>query len=148
MPLLDTIQKDMIAAMKAKEAGRLGVIRMIKTALKKHEVDSGEPLDEATEMKVLNTLVKQRKDSIKMFRSGGREDLAVKEEEELAVVLSYLPAAATSEEMDEAVAAAAAETGAGSMKQMGQVMKAARDKLAGKTVDGKALSEKVKARLA
>jgi len=121
---------------------------MIKTALKKHEVDSGEPLDEATEMKVLNTLVKQRKDSIKMFRSGGREDLAVKEEEELAVVLSYLPAAATSEEMDEAVAAAAAETGAGSMKQMGQVMKAARDKLAGKTVDGKALSEKVKARLA
>ena len=148
MPLLDTIQKDMIAAMKAKEAGRLGVIRMIKTALKKHEVDSGEPLDEATEMKVLITLVKQRKDSIKMFRSGGREDLAVKEEEELAVVLSYLPAAATSEEMDEAVAAAAAETGAGSMKQMGQVMKAARDKLAGKTVDGKALSEKVKARLA
>jgi len=148
MPLLDTIQKDMIAAMKAKEAGRLGAIRLIKTALKKHEVDSGEPLDEATEMKVLNTLVKQRKDSIKMFRSGGREDLAVKEEEELAVVLSYLPAAATSEEMDEAVAAAAAETGAGSMKQMGQVMKAARDKLAGKTVDGKALSEKVKARLA
>ena len=148
MPLLDTIQKDMIAAMKAKEAGRLGAIRLIKTALKKHEVDGGEPLDEAAEMKVLNTLVKQRKDSIKMFRSGGREDLAVKEEEELAVVLSYLPAAATSEEMDEAVAAAAAETGAGSMKQMGQVMKAARDKLAGKTVDGKALSEKVKARLA
>jgi uncharacterized protein YqeY len=147
MPLLDRIQKDMVAAMKAKAPERLGAIRMIKAALKKHEVDSGKPLDEAAEMMILNTLVKQRKDSITMFRQGGREELAAKEEAELALIQTYLPAAASGAEMDAAVEAAVAETGADSMKQMGQVMKAARDRLAGKTVDGKALSDLVKAKL-
>jgi uncharacterized protein YqeY len=147
MPLLDSIQKDLVAAMKAKAPERLGAIRMIKAALKKHEVDSRQPLDEAAEMMILNMLVKQRKDSITMFRQGGREELAAKEEAELALIQTYLPAAASGAEMDAAVEAALAETGADSMKQMGQVMKSARDKLAGKTVDGKALSELVKAKL-
>lgn len=147
MPLLDTIQKDMVAAMKAKEEARLSAIRMIKAALKKHEVDSMKPLDAESEMRVLQTLAKQRRDSIDMFRKGGREDLAAKEEAELAIVQSYMPAAATEAEMAAAVEAAVAETGASSMKGMGTVMKAARDRLAGKAIDGKLLSDKVKARL-
>ncbi len=147
MPLLDTIQKDMVAAMKAKEEARLSAIRMIKAALKKHEVDSMKPLDAESEMRVLQTLVKQRRDSIDMFRQGGREDLAAKEEAELAIVQSYMPAAATEAEMAAAIEAAVAQTGASSMKDMGTVMKAARDQLAGRTIDGKLLSDKVKARL-
>lgn len=147
MPLLDTIQKDMVAAMKAKEEARLSAIRMIKAALKKHEVDSMKPLDAESEMRVLQTLVKQRRDSIDMFRKGGREDLAAKEEAELAIVQSYMPAAATEAEMAAAIEAAVAQTGASSMKDMGTVMKAAREQLAGRTIDGKLLSDKVKARL-
>jgi uncharacterized protein YqeY len=147
MSLLDRIQKDIVDAMKAKEAVRLDAIRMIKSALKKHEIDSMKPLDEATEMQVLNTLVKQRRDSIEMFRKGNREELAQKEEAELKIVESYLPAAPTDDEIDAAIAGALAETGATQAKQMGLVMKAAQARLAGKRVDGKVLSEKVKARL-
>ena len=147
MPLLDQIQKDMVAAMKGHEEARLGALRMIKTALKKTEVDSMKPLDEATEMQVLNTLVKQRRESAEMFRKGGREELAVKEEAELKLIESYLPSAPTEEEMDAAIAAAIAETGVTSLKQMGVAMKAAQAKLTGKRVDGKAMSERVRARL-
>jgi uncharacterized protein YqeY len=147
MPLLDQIQKDMVTAMKAKDEARLSAVRMIKTALKKHEVDSMKPLDEATEMQVLNMLIKQRRESADMFRKAGRTELADKEEAELTLIESYMPAAATEEELYDAVAAAIAETGATSAKQMGQVMKAAQAKLAGKRVDGKVLSEKVKAKL-
>jgi uncharacterized protein len=148
MPLIEKIQRDMVAAMKAKDQERLGPIRLIKTALKKLEVDSGKPLDESTELKVLSSLVKQRKDSIEMYRQGDREELAAKEESELAIIESYMPAKASDEALAAAVESAIASTGADSMKQMGLVMKAARDALAGQTVDGKALSEKVKARLA
>jgi hypothetical protein len=148
MPLLDQIQKDMVAAMKSREEQRLGAIRMIKTALKKHEVDSMKPLDEQTEIQVLNTLVKQRRESADAFRNGGRLELAEKEEAELKIVESYLPAAPTDAEIDEAIAAAMAETGVTTAKQMGVVMKAAQAKLAGKRVDGKALSEKVRGKLA
>ncbi|MCW5983056.1 MAG: GatB/YqeY domain-containing protein [Bryobacteraceae bacterium] len=148
MPLLDVIQKDLVAAMKAKDEARLGAIRLIKTALKKHEVDAGKPLDEATELRVLNMLVKQRQEAIDMFRKGGRPELAEKEQAELQVVESYMPAEATEAEMDAAVSAAIAETGASFPKQMGVVMKASQAKLAGKRVDGKALSDKVRARLA
>ncbi len=147
MPLIEKIQQDMVAAMKAKDRERLGPIRLIKTALKKLEVDGGKPLDESAELKVLSSLVKQRKDSSKMYRQGDREELAAKEESELAIIESYMPAKASGEELAAAVASAIASTGAGSMKQMGLVMKAAREALAGKTVDGKALSEKVKAKL-
>ncbi len=147
MPLLDRIQKDMVAAMKGKEEARLSALRMIKSALKKHEIDSMKPLDEPTEMQLLNTLVKQRRDSIEMFRKGNRPELAEKEEAELRLIESYLPSAPSEEEVNAALEAAIAETGANSPKQMGLVMKAVQSKLAGKRVDGRALSEKVKARL-
>jgi uncharacterized protein YqeY len=147
MPLLDRIQKDMVDAMKAKDEARLGAIRMIKTALKKLEVDSMKPLTEATEMQVMNTLIKQRRESADMFRKGGREDSAIKEEAEIVLIESYLPGAASESEVAAAVSAALAETGATSPKQMGVVMKAAQAHLAGKRVDGKVLSDLVKRRL-
>jgi uncharacterized protein YqeY len=148
MALLDRIQSDMTAAMRAKEEARLGAIRLIKTALKKHEIDSMKPLDEATEIQVLNTLIKQRREAADMFRKGGRAELADKEEAELKLIESYMPAAPSEEEIEAAIAAAIAETGVTSQKQMGLVMKAAQAKLAGKRVDGKALSEKVRGKLA
>ena len=147
MPLLEQIQKDMVAAMKAKDEIRLSAIRMIKTALKKVEVDSMKPLDEAAELQVLNSLVKQRRESAEMFRKGGRPELAEKEEAELKIVESYMPAAPSESEIDAAIAAAIAETGITQLKQMGVVMKAAQAKLAGKRVDGKALSERVRSKL-
>jgi uncharacterized protein len=147
MALLDQIQKDMVAAMKGREELRLDALRMIKTALKKVEVDGMKPLDEQTELQVLNTLVKQRRESADMFRKGGREELAAKEEAELKLVESYMPSAPTEAEMDAAIAAAMAETGVTSAKQMGVVMKAAQAKLAGKRIDGKAMSERVRAKL-
>ena len=137
----------MTLAMKARDEARLGALRLIKTALKKHEVDSMKPLDEATEIQVMKSLVKQRQEAAEMFRKGGRPELADKEEAELRVVESYLPAAPTGEEIEAAIAAALAETGVTALKQMGVVMKAAQAKLAGKRVDGKALSEMVRARL-
>ena len=147
MSLLDTVQKDMVSAMKSKDEARLGALRMIKTALKKQEIDSMKPLNEAAEMQVMSTLLKQRQESADMFRKGGRDELAAKEEAEIKIIESYLPSAPTTAEMEEAVSAAIAETGANSPKQMGAVMKAANAKLAGKRVDGKALSELVKSRL-
>jgi uncharacterized protein len=147
MSLLDRIQKEMVDAMKAKAEARLSALRMMKSALKKHEIDSMKPLDEATEMQVLKTLVKQRQDSIEMYRKGNRPELAEKEEAELRLIESYLPAAPTDEEIDAALDAAIAETGATSSKQMGLVMKAVQSKLAGKRIDGKILSDKVRAKL-
>jgi uncharacterized protein YqeY len=147
MPLLERIQKDLVTAMKSKDEARLSAIRMIKTALKKVEVDSMKPLDEAAEMQVLNSLIKQRTESAEMFRTGGRLELAEKEEAERALIESYMPAPASPEEIDAAIADALAETQATSAKQMGLVMKAAQARLVGKRVDGKALSEKVRARL-
>jgi uncharacterized protein len=147
MALLDRIQTDMVAAMRAKEEMKLNAIRMIKTALKKHEVDSMKPLDEATELQILGMLIKQRREAAEMFRKGDRAELADKEEAELKLIESYMPAAPSDQEIDAAISAAMAETGVTSAKQMGVVMKATQAKLAGKRVDGKALSEKVKARL-
>jgi uncharacterized protein YqeY len=147
MALLDRIQIDMVAAMRAKDEMKLNAIRMIKTALKKHEVDSMKPLDEPTELQILGTLIKQRREAADMFRKGDRAELADKEEAELKLIESYMPAAPSDQEIDAAIAAAMAETGITSSKQMGLVMKAVQAKLAGKRVDGKALSEKVRARL-
>ena len=147
MPLLDQISKDIIAAMKGREEARLDALRMIKTALKKHEIDSMKPLDEPTELQILNTLIKQRKESSDMFRKGNRPDLADKEDAEQKLIESYMPSAPTAEEVDAAIAAAMAETGVTSLKQMGIVMKAAQAKLAGKRVDGKALSDQVRSKL-
>jgi len=147
MPLLDQIQKDMVSAMKAREEARLGALRMIKTALQKHQIDSMKPLDEQTELQVLNTLVKQRREAADMFRQGDRPELADKEEAELKLIESYMPSMPTDSEMDAAIAAAMAETGVTALKQMGVVMKAAQAKLAGKRVDGKALSDRVRGKL-
>jgi uncharacterized protein YqeY len=147
MALLARIQNEMMLAMKARDESRLGALRLIKTALKKHEVDSMKPLDEAAEMQIMKSLVKQRQEAAEMFRKGGRPEMADKEEAELLVVESFLPAAPSEEELETAIAAALAETGITSLKQMGVVMKAAQAKLAGKRVDGKLLSDKVRARL-
>ncbi|MFL6465782.1 MAG: GatB/YqeY domain-containing protein [Bryobacteraceae bacterium] len=147
MSLLDTVQKDMVSAMKSKDEARLGALRMIKAALKKQEIDAMKPLNEAAEMQVMSTLLKQRQESAELFRKGGRDELATKEEAEIRIIEAYLPSAPTSAEMEEAVSAAIAETGATSSKQMGAVMKAAGAKLAGKRVDGKALSGLVKSKL-
>jgi uncharacterized protein YqeY len=147
MALLDRIQIDMVAAMRSKEELKLNAIRMIKTALKKHEVDSMKPLDEATELQILGTLMKQRREAADMFRKGDRAELADKEETELKLIESYMPAAPSDQEVEDAITAALTETGATASKQMGLVMKAAQAKLTGKRVDGKALSDKVRARL-
>jgi uncharacterized protein YqeY len=147
MPLLDQLQKDLVAAMKAKDEARLSTIRMMKTALQKAHVDANKPMDDAADQQILKSLVKQRIDAADMFRKGGREESAVKEEAEKVIIESYLPAAASEEETLAAIDAAIAETGATSAKQMGLVMKAVQTRLAGKTVDGKLISEKVKARL-
>ena len=144
MALLERLQKDMVEAMKAKEELRLGALRMLKAALMKHKVDTMKELDEAEEMKVLNSILKQRKEAADMFRKGGRAEQADKEEAELKILESYMPAGATDEEIDAAISAAMAETGITSLKQMGVVMKAAQAKLTGKRVDGKAMSEKVR----
>lgn len=147
MALLDQIQKEMVAAMKARDESRLETLRMVKTALKKFEVDRMKPLDESAELQVLNTLIKQRRESAEMFRKGNRPELAEKEEAEIKLIESFMPAPPTEEEIEAAIAAAIAETGVTSLKQMGVVMKAAQAKLAGKRVDGKALSERVRAQL-
>jgi len=147
MALLDQIQRDMVAAMKAKEEVRLGAVRMIKTVLIKWQADNSKPLDEAAELQILSILVKQRKESIDMFRNAGREEAAAKEEAEMAIVESYMPAAPSEEEIDAAIEAAMVETGATEKGKMGIVMNAAKAKLAGKRLDGKVLSDKVKARL-
>jgi hypothetical protein len=147
MPLIDQVQQEMVAAMKSQDAARLSALRMLKAALMKQKVDSPKPLDEAAEMQVLKILIKQRMDAAGMFRKAGRIEQAEKEEAEKAMLEAYLPAGASEEEVDAAIAGAMAETGATSLKQMGVVMKAAQAKLTGKTVDGKALSDKVRSKL-
>jgi len=147
MALMEQVSKDMVAAMKAHEATRLYALRMLKTALMKHKVDTMKELDEQSELQILNMLVKQRRESADMFRKGNRPELADKEEAELKLIESYMPSAPTEAEIDAAIAAALAEIGTPSLKQMGVVMKAAQAKLAGKRVDGKALSDRVRAKL-
>jgi uncharacterized protein YqeY len=147
MALIETLQKDIAISMKAKDELRLNAIRMIKAALMKEKVDSMKEPDEATEMRILNSLIKQRRDAAEMYRQAGRVESADKEEQELRIVEGYMPAAASAEAIDAAVEAALAETGATATKQMGLVMNAAKAKLAGQRIDGKMLSEKVKARL-
>ena len=144
---MDRVQKDMVEAMKAKAEGRLSAIRMLKSALMKHKVDSMKELDEAAEMQIMNQLLKQRRESADMFRKGGRPELAEKEEAEIKILEGYMPASASEDEIEAAIAAAIAETGVTALKQMGVVMKATQAKLVGKRVDGKALSEKVRSKL-
>ncbi len=138
---------EMTAAMKAKDADKLSTLRMVKANLMNRKIEKGGELTDEEVMKALQSLVKQRRDSIEQYENAGRSDLAAKEAVEIAVIEVYLPQAATAEEVEAAVAAAVAETGASSMKDMGNVMKAALAHLAGKSADGKMVSEAVKAKL-
>ena len=147
MSLAEKIQSDIVAAMKAKDELRLSVLRMVKAAIQHKEIEKIRKLDEAESIGLLQTLVKQRKESIDQFGKGGRQDLVDKETKELAIIEAYLPAGASEAEMDAAITKAIAETGANSIKQMGAVVKAAKSALEGKTVDGKALSDRVRERL-
>jgi len=147
MPIVDQINRDLTEAMKAREAERLSALRMVKTALKMRETELPGDVDDTEAIKVLNTLLKQRRDAAEQFRAGDREEMAAKEENEARIIQSYLPASVSGEEMARAVDEAIAELGASSMKDMGAVMKAVRAKLEGKTIDGKALSDLVKAKL-
>jgi len=147
MALIERIQKDLTEAMKRKDELRLSVLRMVKTALKNKEIEKIRPLEDAESLQVLQSLVKQRRESVEQFTRGGRTDLADKETKEIAIIETYLPAAPSRAELDQAIAAAIAETGANSPKQMGAVIKAARAFLEGKTVDGKVLSDRVRERL-
>ena len=147
MSLSETIQKDIVTAMKAKDEMKLGVLRMVKTAFQLKEVEKLRKLDDQESIQLLQTLVKQRKESIDQFTKGGRQDLVEKEVKELSILEQYLPAGASQAEMDAAIAKAVTETGASSIKQMGAVVKAAKSVLEGKTVDGKALSDLVRERL-
>lgn len=147
MALAETIERDLVSAMKARDELRLSVLRMAKSALKLKQIDLGKPLDDSQTIAVLRTLVKQRYDSVSQFRNGGREDLASKEEAEIKILEAYLPAAASDEEIDAAVATAIAETGASSAKDLGKVMKAAMAKLADKSADGKLVNQKARAKL-
>ena len=148
MTLSEKVQKDLVQAMRAKDELRLSVLRGIKSAITYKETEKIRALDENESIQLLQTLVKQRKESIEQFTKGNRPELAEKEFKELTIIESYLPAAASDAEMDAAITKAIAETNASSIKQMGAVVKAAKTVLEGKTVDGKALSDRVRARLA
>jgi uncharacterized protein YqeY len=147
MAILEKIQTDLSNSMRSRDALRLSVLRMMKTAVKNKEIDKMKPLDEAEALAVLNTLVKQRKDSVEQFRKGGREELAAKEEAEIKIIEEYLPAAASEEDISRAINEAVQETGASSVRDMGKVMKAALARLAGKSADGSRVSQLIKERL-
>jgi uncharacterized protein len=147
MSLLDTVTRDIADAMRAKDTIRLGALRLLKAALVNREVERGRPLDEAESLKVVASLVKQRRDSIEQFGAAGRTDLVEKERAELEVIERYQPPSATPDAIARLVDEAAVELGAGSPKDMGRVMKAVMERLAGQTADGRVVSDLVKKRL-
>jgi len=147
MALIDQVTKDIADAMKAHDPLRLGALRMLKAAIMNREVEKNRGLEPTEDMLVVQQAVKQRRDSIEMFEQGGRLELAAKERAEIAVLETYLPAAVPDEEIAAAIAAAKAEAGVTSAKDMGKVMKLLTAKFAGRPVDGKALSERVRAAL-
>jgi uncharacterized protein YqeY len=148
MNLGEQIVSDLTAAMKAQDAQRTSTLRMVKAAMMNRKIEQGTELSDDDVQKLLRSLVKQRRDSIEQYEKAGRQELVDKEAAEIAVIETYLPQAASAAEIEAAVAAAIAETGATSMKDMGKVMKTAQAALAGKNADGKQVSEIVKARLA
>ena len=149
MSLIEQIQKDITAAMKAREEQRLSTLRMVKTALKNREIEKMAPLDDKESQQILSTLIKQRKESVEQFTKGGRQEMADKEAAEIVLIEAYLPKAAGEEEIVAGVKATIAEMGSPTMKEMGAVMKAAmaRFAAAGLRVDGKLVSETVKKEL-
>lgn len=147
MGLKQQIVSDLTASMKAQDAARTSSLRMVKAAVMNREIEKGGELDDDEMIKLLRSMVKQRRDSVEQYEKAGRQDLVDKEQAEITIIESYLPQAASREVIESAVAAAIAETGAGSMKDMGKVMKAAQEKLAGSNADGRTVSEIVKAKL-
>ncbi len=147
MSLQDTILADMTAAMKAKDAERLSTLRMVKSNLMNRKIEKGSELTDDEIIKALQSLVKQRRDSIESYEAAGRTELAAKEAAEITFIEAYLPQAATQEEIDAAVASAIASTGASSSKDMGNVMKATMANLSGKSADGRLVSDTVKSKL-
>ena len=147
MSLKDTIIVDLTAAMKAKDAGRLSTLRLVKANLMNRQIEKGGELTDGEVIKALQSMVKQRHDSVEHYEKAGRTDLAANETAEIAVIDAYLPQAASATEIDAAVTAAIAETGAASMKEMGTVMKSAMAHLTGKMADGRLVSEAVRSRL-
>ena len=144
MSLNDKIISDLTEAMKAKEADRLSTLRMVKANLMNRKIEKGEELTDDEIIKALQSLVKQRRDSVDQYQKAGRDELAAKEDAEIRIIEKYLPKAASNEEIEAAVKTAISETGANSLKEMGIVMKAALSKLEGKSADGKMVSETVK----
>ncbi|MBA3804960.1 MAG: GatB/YqeY domain-containing protein [Acidobacteria bacterium] len=147
MSLKERIIADLTAAMKARDAARTSTLRMIKASVMNREIEKGSQLNDEEMTKALQSLVKQRRDSIEQYEKAGRQELADKEREEIEVIEAYLPQAASREEIERAIDKAIAETGATSMREMGAVMKAVQGKLAGRSADGRTISEAVKARL-
>jgi uncharacterized protein YqeY len=148
MSLKEKLLADLTAAMKAKDAARTSTLRMLKAAMVNRRIEKGSELDDEELTKLLRSQVKQRRDSVEQYEKGARHDLVEKESAEIAVIEAYLPQAASQDEIDAAVAAAIAETGATLMKEMGVVMKATMARLTGKNPDGRAVSETVKNKLA
>ena len=148
MAFIDRISEDLVAAMRAKDALRLGTLRMAKAALMNREIERGRALDDAESLQVISSLIKQRRDSIEQFEKGGRDELARKEAAEIAVLEKYLPPPMDLAAIEAAVDAAIRETGAAGPKDMGKVMKTVTATLAGAQVDGKALSDLVRRKLA
>ena len=147
MSLKERIISDMTAAMKARDAARTSTLRMVKAAVMNREIEKGGDLTDEEMRGALQSLVKQRRDSIEQYEKGGRQELADKERAEIEVIEAYLPQAASQEEIEEAVNQAISETGATSIRDMGKVMKAAQARLAGRSADGRVVSEAVKAKL-
>jgi uncharacterized protein len=147
MSLSEQIIADLTASMKAQDAQRTSTLRMVKAAMMNRKIEKGSELDDEEMQKLLRSLLKQRRDSIEQYEKAGRQELVDKEQAEIAVIETYLPQAASQEEIEAAVVAAIAETGATSIKDMGRVMKATQTTLAGKNADGKAVAETVKAKL-
>ena len=147
MSLKERIVSDLTAAMKARDAARTSTLRMVKASVMNREIEKGSQLNDDEMTKALQSLVKQRRDSIEQYEKAGRQELAERERVEIEVIEAYLPQAASREEIERAVDEAIAETGATSIREMGAVMKAAQGKLAGRSADGRTISEAVKARL-
>lgn len=147
MSLKERIVSDLTTAMKAKDAARLSTLRMVKASLMNREIEKGGELTDEELTRALQSLVKQRRDSVEQYEKAGREELAAKERAEIEVIEGYLPQAASREEIERAVVAAIEETNASSMREMGAVMKAAQSRLAGRSADGRLVSEIVKAKL-
>ena len=147
MSLKEQITADLTAAMKAQDAPRTSTLRMAKAAIQNREIEKGGVLDDDDMIKLLRSMVKQRRDSIEQFEKGGRQDLADKEKAEIEIIEAYLPQAASDAEIEAAVNEAISETGAASLKDMGKVMKAAQSRLAGRNADGRVISQIVKTKL-